>query len=272
MFQLLQTFISVYETKNFTHTAEELFLSQPTVSSQIKKLELQLGVTLFYRNGKQEIIPTTEADFLYPRFLQILEEWQDATGRVVHPENFREHCLIACSHTCAIYFLPKLMPQLMEKFPMVDFDILMMNSEEAKHQMEQNKVDLSFVEKATRSDGLFQTPVYKDELVLAGPKTTSHWLLREHDSGLRFYNELYLQQQNLNPAIIHVNNNEAIVALLKEGVGRAVISKLSLTDGIEWEPLTENNFRKFYLLSHKTVFREILNEIAHYMILLSTEI
>lgn len=55
MFQLLQTFVSVYETKNFTQSAERLFLSQPTVSAQIKKLEDQLGVILFYAMANRKL-------------------------------------------------------------------------------------------------------------------------------------------------------------------------------------------------------------------------
>ena len=75
MFQLLRTFISVYETHNFTRSADSLFLSQPTVSAQIKKLEEMLTVPLFIRNGKQEILPTAEADYMYPKILKILNEW-----------------------------------------------------------------------------------------------------------------------------------------------------------------------------------------------------
>lgn len=89
MLHLLHTFVSVYETRNFTHTAEDLFLSQPTISAQIKKLEEHLQVDLFIRNGKQEIIPTKEAVFLYPRALQIIEEWEDTSQRLKNQENFR---------------------------------------------------------------------------------------------------------------------------------------------------------------------------------------
>ncbi|MGX7163273.1 LysR family transcriptional regulator [Enterococcus massiliensis] len=262
MFQLLQTFVSVYETKNFTQSAERLFLSQPTVSAQIKKLEDQLGVILFLRNGKQEIVPTVEAAFLYPRVLQILEEWQDTEKRLIDHENFRERCVIACSHTCAIYFLPKFLPELVERFPLIDFSLLMMNSDDVVHQMEQNKVDIGFIEKAERSEVLVQAPIYKDELVLAGKADSKYWLLRENDSALRFYNEVYLKQHNLTPNMIYVNNSEAILALLREGIGKAIISKLSVDSGITWEPLKENNIRDFFLLTHKVIFRKILIEVA----------
>lgn len=265
MFQLLRTFVSVYETRNFTHTAEELFLSQPTVSSQIKKLEDQLKIQLFLRSGKQEILPTKEAEFLYPRVLQILEEWDDAAIRLQKKENFRERCEIGCSHTCAVYFVPKVMPFLIRQFPNVDFSIAMMNSEEVVHQMEQNKVDLGFIEKPSRHEGLHQESIYQDELVLTGDPESPYWLLRENESGLRFYNEVYLERNNLNPHIIHVNNNEAIIALIKSGVGQTIISKLALTPEIPWRPLEDGNLRDFYFLSHRAVFRATLTEITDYI-------
>ena len=60
MFQLIKTFIAVYESRNFTQAAEQLYLSQPTISLQVKKLEEQMNATLFIRNGKQEIRITNE--------------------------------------------------------------------------------------------------------------------------------------------------------------------------------------------------------------------
>ena len=50
MFKRIQSFIAVYETRSFSKAAEQLFISQPTVSVHIKQLELQLNTTLFERN------------------------------------------------------------------------------------------------------------------------------------------------------------------------------------------------------------------------------
>ncbi|MFU1892628.1 helix-turn-helix domain-containing protein, partial [Enterococcus faecium] len=52
MFEWIKTFIAVYETKNFSTAAKQLYISQPTVSLQIKKLEQHFSIKLFYRNGK----------------------------------------------------------------------------------------------------------------------------------------------------------------------------------------------------------------------------
>mgnify|MGYP003365434220 CR=1 FL=1 len=67
IFKWLETFKVVYETKNFSKASEILFISQPTVSAQIKQLENELRTQLFIRNGRKEIIVTAQAELLYER-------------------------------------------------------------------------------------------------------------------------------------------------------------------------------------------------------------
>jgi hypothetical protein len=54
MLKLLETFKMVYETKNFSKAAELLFISQPTVSAQIKQLEQDLDAPLFFTQWSQK--------------------------------------------------------------------------------------------------------------------------------------------------------------------------------------------------------------------------
>ncbi len=65
MDKLIATFLVVYETRNFSVAARQLFISQPSVSVQINQLESRLGVTLFNRNGRRQIEPTQAAKRLY---------------------------------------------------------------------------------------------------------------------------------------------------------------------------------------------------------------
>lgn len=67
MFQWLETFISVYENNNFTKAANELSISQPTISVHIEKLETEIGVVLFERSSNKKITPTLAAHFLYEK-------------------------------------------------------------------------------------------------------------------------------------------------------------------------------------------------------------
>jgi len=69
----LKIFISVYKNKSFTRASEDLHISQPTISEHIKNLENSLGCKLFDRLGRS-IMPTAEADILFPKALQLLDD------------------------------------------------------------------------------------------------------------------------------------------------------------------------------------------------------
>ncbi len=262
MFQIFKTFVSVYETHNFTRTADKLYLSQPTVSSQIKKLEEQLQVSLFIRNGKQEIIPTKEADFLYPRIIKIMEEWTDLTVHIHSEEIIRESCVLACTQSCGMYLLPTFVPKLIEKFPMIDFEFPIMGYQDIVHGVEQAKFDFGLIEWAERSEQLKRYIVARDELVLAGDPLSPYWLLNDSLNPLREINDQYLRDNNLLPIFIRTNSFEMIKNLLNQGVGRAIISKLALAKHVPYETLDVDNIRNFYFLTREEVISKLLGEVA----------
>ncbi|WP_373757598.1 LysR family transcriptional regulator [Jeotgalibaca porci] len=262
MFQIFKTFVSVYETHNFTRTADKLYLSQPTVSSQIKKLEEQLQVSLFIRNGKQEIIPTKEADFLYPRIIKIMEEWTDLTVHIHSEEIIRESCVLACTQSCGMYLLPTFVPKLIEKFPMIDFEFPIMGYQDIVHGVEQAKFDFGLIEWAERSEQLKRYIVARDELVLAGDPLSPYWLLNDSLNPLREINDQYLRDNNLLPIFIRTNSFEMIKNILNQGVGRAIISKLALAKHVPYETLDVDNLRNFYFLTREEVISKLLGEVA----------
>ena len=69
----LKIFVAVYKNRSFTKASEQLHTSQPTVSEHIHNLETRLDCKLFDRLGRS-IMPTLEAQILYPRALAILED------------------------------------------------------------------------------------------------------------------------------------------------------------------------------------------------------
>lgn len=252
MFDLLKTFIAVYETRNFTLAAEKMFKTQPTISIQIKKLENELGFKLFRRNGKQLILPTKQAEFLYPKVVESLIYLSDIFAQSKDSSNFKEDFLLSCSNTTAVYLLPKIMSDLVEAFPTLAFEIKIMNSQEVIDDVEKNKAHIGLVEKAIVSPLIKKDFVYRDELVLAGNIESDFWLLREKDSGLYYINKTYLYSTHLNPQIIKVTNSEVILALLENGLGKSIISKLSLTDSLNWQPLDPDfSYRDLFIIQNE---------------------
>ena len=266
MFQGLKVFVTVYELKNFTKAAEILFLSQPTISTQIANLEKKLNVTLFTRKGRHEIIPTKDADFLYKRALTILDNWKDTVETLNSKEIIRTKCRIACSNTCGIHYLPNIMGAILENFPDIDFSIQLMNSEEVVTQLKQNKADLGLIEKFVDTEGLKRTLIYVDELVLAGDIHSSYWLNREEDSGTLFYSDMYLKEMNLRLTHIHLNNNEMIAAFLKAGIGQTVLSKQAVPEGVEWLPLSPRYTRNFYFLAKENQIKKRVSELETFIV------
>ncbi|MEK0153045.1 LysR family transcriptional regulator [Tetragenococcus halophilus] len=265
MFHLLKAFLSVYETHNFTKTANSLYLTQPTVSAQIRKLEDHLNVTLFIRNGKQEILPTKEADFLYPRILKIIEEWNGAITHVNTQKSYRENCVLASSQTCGTYLIPKIVPILVKRFPMVNFSFPVMSGEEIVQALEKAKVDFGLIETPERSELVDRYIVTKDELVLAGDPDSDYWLLPETDSPLDFINENYLKYNNLTPNIIRTYNHEMVLALLKHHVGKTIVSKLALEQNLPYQCLDSFGERNLYFLTRKKVVSEKLGQISAFI-------
>lgn len=266
MFEWLNTFKVVYETRNFSLAAKRLFISQPTVSLQIQKLEKNLNIKLFYRNGKQFINTTQEADYLYPKVVSILDSLNTSLSKVSNKENFKTSCIISCSNTTAIYLVPKIIPYLLTKFPLVNFSIQMKNSNHVIESIQSNESHIGFLERDVDAKNISKTIIYEDELVLAGAKNSNTWIMRENNSGLRFFNEIYLFEKQLNPSIINVDNNDILLELLKINVGKSIVSKLMVKELDEWETIERKyNRREFLLIKNNSNHNEELMAIYDYI-------
>ncbi|MGM0125719.1 hypothetical protein IGI37_003118 [Enterococcus sp. AZ194] len=261
MFKLLQTFRVVYETRNFSQSAEILFLSQPSVSHQIKQLETELQVVLFQRNGRQEMVATKQADILYQRTLNLLDDWQQTVDALVQESNQKVSCRIVASHTFAVYCLPELMTELLQKFPKVSFEIVMANSHDALDKVAKHEADIGFIEKPLATEGILRRAILSDQLVLAGNVASSPWLIREKTSGVYHYMKRYFDEENITEPILEVQSNEVIVALLKQGIGRSIISKRAVPTEIAFEPLSKSYQRHFYFIERNHLTSPVMSQV-----------
>ncbi|MDO6632235.1 LysR family transcriptional regulator [Bacillus thuringiensis] len=247
MFETLRIFTKVYEQRNFTRASELLFISQPTISTKIKQLEQQLNTPLFIRKGPKNIVPTEAAHTFYEYALQAIDAWHDTIEKLQeHPKRMR--CLIGCSNTIGVHYLPLIMPALIEKFSHIDFSIYMENSEQIVDLLMKHTIDVGLIEKPIDTQPLQKVTICTDELVFAGNINSPIWLMREKNSGIHFFNELYIVEQNLNTQFIEVNNNEIIINFLKNGIGKTILSKKSLPNSIPYVELSNRYHRPLYAL------------------------
>ncbi|MHC9537478.1 LysR substrate-binding domain-containing protein [Dellaglioa sp. BT-FLS60] len=260
IFKNLEIFKSVYETRNFTISAQLLFLSQPTISVQIKQLEARLGVTLFERNGRQQIIPTESGKLLYQQTQQLLDLWQQDLFALQHQKSDQKiACKVAASHTTAAYLLPKLLRQNKEAMKQLELEISVLNSSQIMENLKQHKLDFGFIEKPLTEKNINRQSLTTDQLVWAGD-TTEPWLLREQGSGVYHYSINYLKANNLTlEHFMTVKSNSLIIQLLRQGIGQSIISSAALADypEIPVKTLAKQYQREFYLVSRNELPKPI---------------
>ncbi|MGO3731909.1 MAG: LysR family transcriptional regulator [Vagococcus sp.] len=259
MFKLLITFRVAYETRNFSQAADQLFISQPAVSNQMKQLEEELDCMLFVRKGKQEMYPTEFADILYSRLLNLSDDWQE-TLRLIHgKEKEKITCRISASNTFSVYYLPELMEYLLPQFPRVTFELEMKNSEEVLENIQKHRAHFGFIEKPLVTEQVDRVSIESDELVLAGDLDSELWLSREDTSGVYHYMETYFLEHNIQPEKIFIKNNEMIVKFLEKGIGKSIVSKRAISDSIPYESLGKTYERLFYFLKKEHLIEEYVD-------------
>lgn len=265
MFKLLKTFQIVYETKNFSQAAKQLFISQPAVSTQIKQLEQELEVTLFIRSGRQDIQTTKQADILYIHLLNLSDDWEDLLQDLNRIGWEKETCVIAASNTFAVHYLPEIMASAIEAFPMLSFSLEMGNSEEVLEKIRKHQAHFGFIEKPLLTEGLIREEIISDELVLAGDLTQKRWLVREENSGVYYYTERYFLENNLIPEKLTIKNNEMIIKCLELGIGKSILSKKAVPETVSFQPLGAEYQRKFYYVKREHIKSSQLNKFGMFI-------
>lgn len=248
MFKLLRTFIAVYETRSFSKAADQLFISQPTVSVHIQQLEKELNIILFHRNGRTEFTPTNNARMLYQKAAQLLDQWQTITDSLEKEQ--RTNIKIAASQTSATVLLPKIFSKIGHtQFNTMDIQIEMHNSEEILAGVLNHRFNFGIIEKPITHDFIVREEIAKDQLVLAGNLGSDLWLVREKGSGVYHYTQQYFKQNNLVPNhFLTISNNDIIVKMLSENFGKSIVSVQALTDNMPYQTLDSMFNRSFYVI------------------------
>ena len=126
MIEELKTFITVVEVKNFTKAAEQLNLSQPSVSNHIKNLENYFGVTLINRSVKQKSIFITERGYiLYKKAKEIVSLLETTYMEIQNKsDSIKGSIKVGASLTIGEYVLPDFLAYFSKKYPDIDIEIV----------------------------------------------------------------------------------------------------------------------------------------------------
>lgn len=170
----LRIFVNVVETQNFTRTAQNLNLTQPSVSYIIKTIEDELGQQLFFRN-KRHVAPTKNGLIFYNQVKPLINKYYLAVQSIQDSEE-KEDNIINIGCTVSSYNL-QIIPIWIKKFslmyPKVKFNITILDHNKLKQYLENNNIDLFLTSKGDSSDLKKITfyPLTKDKFFAIVPKT-----------------------------------------------------------------------------------------------------
>jgi DNA-binding transcriptional LysR family regulator len=170
---VLRTFVAIAETGNFSTAAEAVFRTPSAVSMQIKKLEEQLGATLFMRDARSVTL-TQHGELLLTYARNILALSNEAVSRFIMPE-LSGVVRLGAPEDIGERLLPNILKSFAETYPGIMVDVTIDMSLGLKKRMEEQRLDLALINCATRPLPVGGEVVFRERLVWAGAKCgTAH--------------------------------------------------------------------------------------------------
>ncbi len=244
----LKVFTSVAKHSSYTRAAEELFLSQPAVSIQVKQLEGHIGMPLFEQIGKK--IHLTQAGrevqhYSHAAFQQ-LKEMEEVLEAMQGLSGGRLDIAVASTIN---YFAPKLLAAFSRHYPDIDLTLEVTNREMLKKRLMANERDIVLMGQPPAKMELEATPFMENPLVVIAPPdhpltkerqiplqrlAEETFLIREPGSGTRLAMERFFQDRKIRYKTgMAMSQNTAIKQAVRAGMGLAVVSRHTIELEVE---------------------------------------
>ncbi|MGG4491147.1 LysR family transcriptional regulator [Metabacillus idriensis] len=258
-YDALKTFVTLAEIKNFTKTAENLRMSQPSVSLHIKNLEKEFQTTLFLRSPKfLQITPTGE--ILYDRAKRMITLYEQTRQDILeHQNSVKGELKIGASFTIGEYILPSLLLDLQNEYPELELQVLIGNTEEIIQSVRMHQVDIGLIEGQTNEKELSVHPFMQDELFIVSSKNhelaskeqvtfsdlqNQPWVTREVGSGTREFLNHVIRTNGLKvKSLLTISSNQGIKETLINGMGLSFLSRSVIERDVQNQNLSIINMK-----------------------------
>jgi len=246
----LQVFEVIFRLGSFTRAAEELFLTQPTVSMQIKKLSEAIGLPLFEHVGRR-VEPTEVGVELYDVCHNMFTSLQNFEMKVADMKGLKRGRLRLAVITTAKYMAPEMLGDFSKLYPGVELALKVTNRDSIIDRMHNNVDDLYIMGQVP--EGELEVKSYSfaaNPLVVLAPRehplvnkknisleeiANEPFIVRESGSGMRDATFKAFDAKGLHPKVrMELGSNEAIKHSIVGGLGLSVMSLHTvLLEGID---------------------------------------
>ncbi len=162
----LRYFVALAERLNFTAAAEQVHVTQPTLSHQIKQLEIELGQPLFERTERRVSL-TAAGELLLPSVLEALKVLDAGTALLkTSPADISGHIRLATSQTFNIAIIPQAIAMYQREHPAVKITVEEFTLEEMTEKLRRHAIDMAVAYRPLDCHDLVFEPLCNEELVL----------------------------------------------------------------------------------------------------------
>lgn len=239
----LKVFESVARNLSYTRAAEELHLTQPTVSIQIKQLVDLVGLPLLEQVGKRVFLTDAGRELL-AACNNVFKELSSFEMLVSDMKGVKAGKLRLGAVTTAKYFVPRLLGAFCERYPGIEVSLKVTNRERVLERLGENLDDLYILGQPPEHVDVQAEPFLENPLVVLAPHghplaaetgiplprlAEESFLVREPGSGTRLAAERFFAEHGLSLKIrMELGSNEAIKQAVAGGLGLAVLSAHTL--------------------------------------------
>lgn len=256
----LKVFEAVARHRSFTRAAEELYLTQPTVSMQMKQLAKTAGTPLFELIGKRLYL-TEAGTELYSTCKQIFDLLERFEMKVSDLQGMKQGRLKLAVITTAKYVAPRLLGTFCQRYPGIDVSLEVTNHEGLLERIVDNADDLYILSRPPKHLDIHCQPFLENPLVVMAPSNhplakqsevslealaKEPFIMREPGSATREAVERLFQERDLTVKVrMSLGSNEAIKQAIAGGLGLSVLSRHTLALMGATTEITELNVQHF---------------------------
>ncbi len=262
----LQVFEAIVRLGSFTRAAEELFLTQPTVSMQVKKLADVMGLPLFEHVGRN-VQPTEAGLELHDACRQMFETLANLEMKLADLKGMKRGRLRLGVITTAEYFAPEILGEYSQLYPGIEVSLKVTNRDSIIGRMHNNEDDLYIMGRAPSDEmEVLACPFAPNPIAVMAPRShplvgkkniplkrlaEEPFILREPGSGIRNATLRLFEDAGLRLNVrMELGSNEAIKHAIVGGLGISVLSLHTLTlEGVQG-PVAILNVKGFPILRH----------------------
>jgi LysR family transcriptional regulator, low CO2-responsive transcriptional regulator len=263
----LKVFEATARHGSFTRAAEELFLTQPTVSMQVKQLTKAIGLPLFEQVGKRLYL-TDAGRELFGTCQEVFNQLDQLEMSIANLKGMKQGKLRLAVITTTKYFMPRLLGPFCQQYPGIDVSLIVTNHEQVIERLADNQDDLYVMSQIPETIDVKAHAFLENPLVVVAPRhhplakekriplkriTEEPFIMREPGSGTRRTFQKLLDEHKLSVKVrLELGSNEAIKQAIAGGLGFSVLSRHTLlTDNSEVVALDVENFpieREWYVV------------------------